>query len=209
MSRGKGIFITFEGAEGSGKSTQIKRAAAYLRRKGFNVLVLREPGGTRIGEAIRKIILNPAHREMFSETELLLYLAARAQIVREKIRPALSKGRVVICDRFEDSTLAYQGFGRGLSLKTIERVSRELVREKNLPDLTFILDLSPRRGMRRGGRRDRIEKASFRFHEKVRRGFLTLARKDPKRYRALDGAASIEFVAKKIRTVLDDFFRAR
>src|SRR5262245_53090800 len=115
----KGYFVTFEGAEGSGKSTQIRAAAEFIRAAGRDVVLLREPGGTRISEAIREIILNKDLTEMSKETELLLYLAARAQIVREQIQPALQKGKVVICDRFEDSTKAYQGFGRGLSLTAI------------------------------------------------------------------------------------------
>ena len=116
----KSYFITFEGPEGSGKSTQIKRIAAYLKRKGRRVLLLREPGGTAVSEAIRSILLNKRYKEMQPETELLLYLAARSQIVREKIQPALKKGWVVICDRYEDSTLSYQGYGRGFREVTNE-----------------------------------------------------------------------------------------
>src|SRR5437868_590057 len=152
----KGLFITFEGVEGSGKSTQIRKAAAYLRRKGHPVLLLREPGGTRVSEAIRDVILNPAFKEMRPETELLLYLAARSQIVREKIEPALVRGKIVVCDRYEDSTLAYQGFGRGLPLRAIENVSGELVRGNIVPRLTFLLNIDPKAGMQRGGRHDRI-----------------------------------------------------
>lgn len=202
----KGYFITFEGAEGSGKSTEIRKAAAFLRKKGYRVLVLREPGGTRVSEAIRKILLNRHFREMGPETELLLYLAARAQIVREKILPAIRKGFVVISDRFEDSTLAYQGFGRGIDLAQIERVSRTWVRGHLLPDLTFLLDIDPRLGMKRGGRKDRIERQSFDFHRRVRQGFLTLARKQPKRFAVLDARKPKEFIARKIQEVLDRVF---
>ena len=202
----KGYFITFEGAEGSGKSTQIRRLAAYLRRKGRKVLLLREPGGTRVSEAIREIILNKFFKEMKPETELLLYLAARAQIVRQKILPALQKGQVVICDRFEDSTAAYQGYGRKISLEAIEKVSKLLVRGNLVPSLTFILDIDPRKGMARGGRHDRIERESFQFHERVRHGFLQIARKNPKRCIVLNGLESRQAVSQKIRKKIDRVF---
>jgi len=241
----RGLFITFEGAEGSGKSTQIRRLAASVRRKGRRVLALREPGGTRAGEAIRRILLDSrrggsclAGRRartvppLTPETELLLFLAARAQLVREKIVPALRAGTIVICDRFEDSTLAYQGYGRGIPVETIRKIWR-LVSKAGArspgtgkgagtrplsPDLTFILDITPRRGMARGGRRDRIEKESLKFHKRVRRGFLTLARRKTKkcqtlfsqkasdtfnRYVVIDAGLPIETVAQKIREHLD------
>ena len=204
MKRGK--LITFEGAEGSGKSTQIRGAAAYLKRKGHSVLLLREPGGTRVSEAIREIILNKEFKEMRRETELLLYLAARAQIVREKIEPALEKGKIVICDRFEDSTLAYQGFGRKMPVNSILAVSKMFVRGLLAPDLTFLLDIDPRIGMKRGGRHDRIERESYLFHQKVRRGFLTLAKKNPKRFVVINSALNIETVSRKIREALGRVF---
>ena len=198
-----GFFITFEGTEGSGKTTQIRRTASHLRQRGSRVLLLREPGGTRVGEAIRRVLLNRNFKEMKRETELLLYLAARAQLVREKIRPALQKGTVVICDRFEDSTVAYQGFGRGIPFPVLESVSRSLVRGRLRPHLTFVLDLPPRHGLKRGGRRDRIERESLGFHQKVRQGFLRLARKDRRRVVVLDGREGRETTARKIRKVLD------
>ena len=201
--KAKGLFITFEGTEGSGKSTQIKRAADYLRRKGYRVLVLREPGGTRVSEAIRKIILNKNFLEMRAETELLLYVAARTQIVREKILPALKKGMIVICDRFEDSTMAYQGYGRRIPMSAIHFVSRSFVRGSLQPDLTFLLDVDMREGLRRSGRDDRMEREPLSFHEKVRRGFLTLARKNPKRFIVLGGRRSREAVARTVREILD------
>jgi dTMP kinase len=198
----KGLFITFEGTEGSGKSTQIKKAAAYLKRHGRKVLLLREPGGTKVSEAIREVILNKDYMEMVPETELLLYLAARGQIVQEKILPALKKGMAVICDRFEDSTLAYQGYGRGLSAGAIEQVSRLFVRGSLQPDLTILLDIDPKQGLKRGGRHDRMERQSDKFHQKVRQGFLDLARKNKKRYRVLDAAQPIETVAAGIEAIL-------
>ena len=204
----KGIFITFEGGEGSGKSTQIKRAAAYFKKKGRRVLLLREPGGTRASEAIRKVILDKNLKGMSCETELLLYLAARAQIVREKILPALQKGTVIICDRFEDSTIAYQGYGRGISVEVIKSFARFVcgvgaIHESPLrPDLTFLLDIDPTAGMARGGRHDRIERESLAFHRRVRRGFLALARKEPKRFVVLAATQSKAEVADKIRQIL-------
>ena len=218
MGLEKGLFITLEGPEGSGKSTQVKKIAAYCRRRGIHVLVLREPGGTQIGEAIRDLLLHLRVKSMAPETELMLYLAARAQIVREKILPALQKGRVVVCDRFEDSTLAYQGFGRGLNAAKIHAASR-LVRGTLQPDITFLLDIDSAEGLKRAGRRsissarsrgrdgrvfaDRMEKAPLAFHRRVRNGFLTLARRQKKRFRILDARQSPERVFKKIREVLD------
>lgn len=201
----KGYFITFEGAEGSGKSTQIRRAVAFLKKKGRSVVMLREPGGTRIGEAIRAILLDKDLKEMDPVTELLLYLAARVQIVHEKILPALKKGKVVICDRFEDSTRAYQGFGRGLSLAAIEEASR-LVRGTLKPDLTFVLDIDIAKGLKRGGRHDRIEREALSFHRRVRRGFLALAKKEPRRMVVLDTSRSVEYVSGKIRERLERVF---
>lgn len=206
MRKHKSYFITFEGAEGAGKSTQIGRAARYLKGKGYSVLVLREPGGTRIGEGIRKIILNKNYREMSRETELLLYLACRAQIVKERILPALQQSKIVICDRFEDSTLAYQGFGRKIPVPSIQTIARLVVRGSLVPDLTFILDLNPRRGLKRGGRRDRIERESYLFHDRVRRGFLRLAKRDPKRCIIINADQSVKAVAKKVKEALDRVF---
>ncbi len=199
----RNLFITFEGTEGSGKSTQIKRAAVYLKKKGLKVLLLREPGGTRVSEAIREVILDKTLKEMTSETELLLYLAARAQIIKEKIRPALEKGVTVICDRFEDSTLAYQGFGRGFQIQRIEALSQWLVRGSLKPDMTFLLDIDPRLGMKRGGRQDRIERESLVFHRKVRQGFLKLAAKHPRRFVVMDALQSRDAIAQKIKERLD------
>ncbi len=201
----KGYFITFEGAEGSGKSTQIRNAVAFLKKQGRSVVMLREPGGTRISEAIRGILLDKNLKEMNPVTELLLYLAARAQIVHEKILPALAKGKVVICDRFEDSTRAYQGFGRKISLEAIEEASK-LVRGSLKPDLTFVLDVDIAKGLARGGRHDRIEREALSFHERVRRGFLALARREPKRMVVLDTSKPVECVSEKVRERLERVF---
>ena len=201
----RGYFITFEGAEGSGKSTQIRNAVAFLKKKGRSVVMLREPGGTRISESIRAILLDKKLKEMDPITELLLYLAARAQIVHEKILPALAKGKVVICDRFEDSTRAYQGFGRKISLAAIEEASK-LVRGSLKPDLTFVLDIDIALGLKRGGRHDRIEREALSFHRRVRQGFLTLAKKEPRRMAVLDTSKSVEEVSRKVQERLERVF---
>ncbi len=201
----KGYFITFEGAEGSGKSTQIRNAVAFLKKKGRSVLMLREPGGTRISECIRAILLDKRLKEMSSVAELLLYYAARAQIVREKILPALKKGKVVICDRFEDSTRAYQGYGRKIPLEAIEKIG-QLVRGSLKPDLTFVLDIDIAKGLARGGRHDRIEREALSFHQRVRHGFLALAKKEPRRMVVLDTNESVESVSRKVRERLERVF---
>lgn len=198
----KGYFITFEGAEGSGKSTQIRKTVAFLKKKGCSILMLREPGGTRISEAIREILLDKRFREMNPIAELLLYLAARAQVVHEKILPALKKGKVVICDRFEDSSKAYQGFGRRISLKVINDIS-SLVRGVLKPDLTFVLDIDIQQGLARGGRHDRIEREALSFHKRVRRGFLELAKNDPQRIVVLNTSRPADWVSQKIRERLE------
>ncbi len=201
----KAIFITFEGGEGSGKSTQIKEAADYLKKLGKKVEVYREPGATQVGEAIRNVILNPKLSRMTAETELLLFLAARAQLMREKIVPALKKGKIVLLDRFEDSTLAYQGYGRGVDIKKIASFF-SFVRGNIVPDLTFFLDVPVALGMDRAAKRgkaDRMEKAKRDFHERVRKGFLTLASKNPNRIKVIDSSATISVVREKILEQLD------
>lgn len=203
----KNCFITFEGAEGSGKTTQIKAAAKFLKSKGYDVVLLREPGGTQVSEAIREILLNKNNTQMCPQTELLLYLAARAQIVNEKILPALKKGKIIICDRYEDSTLAYQGFGRGFALEAILKVSKDLVRADVVPQLTFLLDIDPAKGMKRGGRHDRMERQSLAFHRKVRNGFLKLAAKNKKRFTVIDSSKPIEQVTDKVIGKLKNVFK--
>ncbi len=203
--KSKGYLITFEGPEGSGKSTQIRLAVNFLRKKGYPILLLREPGGTPTGEAIREVLLNKRLKAMTPETELLLYLAARAQLVREKINPSLKQGKIVIVDRFEDSTVAYQGFAGGVPLKTIEELSK-FARGNLKPNLTILLDVETQVGLKRSGRGDRIEKKSVAFHEKVRKGFLTLARREPQRFLVVPPGLSIEVVRKKIEEKLDERF---
>jgi len=181
MKRTKGSFITFEGIEGSGKSTQCKRAAQYLKCRGYAVLLLREPGDTIIGEKIRKILLDKKHTAMSVESELLLYNAARVQLVNEVIVPALKKGTIVLCDRFYDSTIAYQCYGGHLNRNDTERINAFAAGSVK-PRITFLLDSDVARGLTRAGRGDRMELKSLAFHKRVRRGFLSLAKKYPRRF---------------------------
>lgn len=180
-----GLFITFEGAEGSGKSTQIARCAQYLNDGGHDVLVIREPGGVKISETVRGILLDPAHAEMGAECEVLLYMAARAQLVREVILPALDAGRIILCDRFLDSTLVYQGFGHGMDLEDIRRIG-DFATCGIAPALTVLFDIDTAEGLRRAGdQKDRIEQRSLEYHSRVRQGYLTLARQEPQRIKVV------------------------
>jgi dTMP kinase len=187
----KGIFITFEGPEGAGKSTHIRLLAAYLRQKGLRVLLTREPGGTKISEAIRKILLSRKNKKMSDTCELMLYLAARAQLVEEVILPALKKGKVVISDRFMDATTCYQGYGAGINLGLIKRLNL-FVTKGIKPDLTLILDLNAKEGLRRAGRKDRIEEKALAFHRRVHCGYLKLARQQPKRIKLIPVCRTIK-----------------
>lgn len=201
----RGLFITFEGVEGCGKSTQIERLRLHLEACGQRVLMTREPGGTPIAEAIRDLLLDPSHHAMSPSAELLLYEAARAQHVDERIRPALESGVTVLCDRFADSTTAYQGAGRGLPLNALEYL--HLIATGGVwPDLTFVIDLPVEIGLERArarGRADRMEQEALAFHERVRQGFLELARREPARIRVIDGTQSIDEIAAAIRRALE------
>lgn len=183
-------FITFEGPEGSGKSTQIRLLAERLRRGGRTVLLTREPGGTHAGEAIRRLVQHESSdAEMGDRAEALLFCASRAQLVAEVIRPALDRGEWVLCDRFTDSTLAYQGSGRGFSIPDL-RALNAFATGGLVPDLTFLLDIPVEEGFRRLSNRmaaaaDRIEKAGRAFHERLRQGYHELARIEPDRFRVL------------------------
>lgn len=194
----RGKLITIEGPEGSGKSTQSKLLCDFLRRKGYKVLHTREPGGTKISEAIREILLNKENKDMTSVCELFLFLASRAQIVDEVIIPALKKGYAVVCDRFQDATVAYQGYGAGLDLKLIERAGR-LATQGLKPDITILLDISTKIGLCRAGKKDRVELKPSEFHKRVRRGYLALAKKEPKRIVLIRVNGKIEDVQDKIR----------
>jgi dTMP kinase len=198
---GHGKFITFEGGEGCGKSTLIERLAARLRNRGLTVLVVREPGGTGVGEQIRHVLqYSKESVGMVPETELLLFCASRAQLVREVIRPELAKGHVVIADRFCDSTAVYQGVGRKLAPADVAAINGFAVGDCR-PNLTLVIDLDPRIGLERARGRelfDRMENQSLEFFERVRLGYLELARQEPDRVKVIDGNQSILAVGEKI-----------
>lgn len=209
-----GLFVTFEGPEGSGKTTQIGLLAAWLREMSCDVLTTREPGGTRIGDTVRNVLLDPARVEMDPVTEILLFSAARAQLVAEVIRPQLKRGGVVLCDRFADSTLAYQGYGRQLDLKTLRMITSFATGDLT-PDVTICLDLPVREGLRRkqGGDQvewNRMEREKIEFHERVRQGFLLLAQAEPHRWLVVDARRSISEVQSDVRErVLTHMHRTR
>jgi dTMP kinase len=206
------LFITFEGVEGSGKTTQIRRLKRYLTQKGIPCKVTREPGGCPIGERIRKILLNPDHREMTPLSELFLYEASRAQHVKEVIEPFLKRGIVVLCDRFIDASIAYQGYGRKVDLNWVARLNR-LSAEGIKPDITFLLDCPIDLGLKRALRRNRalnqekegrFEREKVQFHHRVRGGYLSIAKKDPQRVKVIDTRQGEERVFEKIRKIVDN-----
>jgi dTMP kinase len=205
----RGRFITFEGIDGCGKTTQFRLLAQWLRERGKDVVETVEPGGTAIGQQIRRILLDPASAEIQPRTELLLYFASRAQNVDQVIRPAIDSGRIVLCDRFTDSTFVYQGCGRGLDSDVVLDLDRIACRGLK-PDITFLIDIDPETSLARARRRNerigpaesRIDDESAAFHERVRRGYLALAKTEPERIIVIDGAASIGDVAQRIRETL-------
>jgi dTMP kinase len=206
----KGIFISFEGPDGSGKTTQIRLLADYLTEKGYPVVMTREPGGTRISEDIRKIILDPDNKEMDDMTEALLYAAARAQHVEQLIRPAVEEGKIVLTDRFMDSSIAYQGYGRDLGDKI--RIINEYAVNGMHPDLTFFLDLSAEDGIARAGKReklDRLEQESLDFHRKVYEGYIQLSHIYKDRYVMIDASRSIDEIFEEISTKLEKYISER
>ncbi len=196
------LFITFEGPEGSGKTTQIRLLAATLAQGGWPTLTTREPGGTRIGDGIRALLLDLAHTEMSPRAETLLFNAARAQIVDQVIRPALGRGEVVLCDRFADSTLAYQGYGHGQALDPLRQLAAYATAGLT-PDLTIFLDIEPVAGLHRKqmGAADewnRMEAKAVVFHQKVRDGYLALAQADPARWLVLDATQPVDLLSAAI-----------
>ena len=201
------MFISIEGIEGSGKTTQIGHITEFLQQKTIRYVITREPGGTQIGKKIRSILLDPESRSMEPLTELLLYMADRVQHVTETIRPALASGKTVLCDRFYDATVVYQGFARRIDLGLIHTLHKMLL-DGIQPDLTLLLDLSPEEGLARawrqienGSRTDiesRFEREAIRFHEKVRAGYLELARKEPKRFRVINAVQDEKKVQREI-----------
>ena len=203
----KGIFITFEGIEGSGKSTQMAALAESLVQKDWKVLKTREPGGTKLGESIRNLLLDALHQDMDPKTELLLYLASRVQHLKEIILPALQQGSVVLCDRFSEATLAYQGYGRGLELEKIKSLLRYAT-DGRKPDLTILLDVEARQGLTRIGTRtskDRLEREQLEFYDKVRQGYLKLAEMNPRRIIIIDASRDFEKVAAQILEIVGSF----
>ncbi len=197
-SRSKGIFISIEGPDGSGKSTQIENIKEFLREAGIDFVFTREPGGTAIGERIREIILDRNCKEMDSMTEALLYAAARAQDVAEVIRPALAAGKVVICDRFVDSSLAYQGYGRGLG-DAVTIINGYAI-DECVPDITFLLKLDPRvgKGRIKDELQDRLEAEKEAFHMEVYQGYLELEKKYPNRIVGIDASGSVDDIKEQI-----------
>lgn len=218
--KGRGVFITFEGIEGCGKTTQMRRAEASLRQGGHPVFLTREPGGTRIGERIREVLLAPEHGSMAPLTELLLYEACRAQIVTELIRPELARRSVVLCDRFSDATVAYQGYGRALDLELIDSLNRTAVGGTE-PDLTLLLDCPVELGLARvrgrlgtgagggPGGLDRLESEATAFHQRVRDGYLAIAARDPGRVRVLDARRDADAVHEESMLHISRLLRER
>ncbi len=204
-------FITFEGIEGSGKSTQAALLARYLERKGRKVVAVREPGGTALGDRIRELLLQDRESGPSPMAELFLYEASRAQVVEEVIGPALGGGATIICDRFTDSTVAYQGYGRGLDIGTIE-VANKAATSGLVPDLTFLIDLDPETGLRRalsriaeegGPREDRFEKETLDFHRRVREGYLAIARREPERVYVINGSGEIPSIHRQVCDIME------
>ena len=203
----KGKFVTFEGGEGCGKSTHIDHLVAQLRTRQRTVLVVREPGGTEVGEQIRHILqYSKQSASMVPEAELLLFCASRAQLVREIIQPALARGDVVIGDRFLDSTTVYQGVGRKLNADSVAAINRFAIGDC-VPDLTLVIDLDPQIGLERARGRelfDRMESQSLEFYQRVRRGYLDLAKREPGRVKVIDGNQSIDAVGRQIWELVSD-----
>jgi dTMP kinase len=205
-------FITFEGGDGSGKTTQLKALESHLRARGKSCLSTREPGGTSLGDLIRQVLLEVGKQPITSPTELFLYLADRAQHIHEVIIPALERGKIVLCDRHTDSTLAYQGYGRGIDLGLLRSLN-DIASQGIKPDLTLLFDCPAEIGLSRTAQRqsqtasgrneDRFEREKIEFHERVRAGFLELARAEPHRFRIIDAARSSEEVGQEIKNIID------
>ncbi len=210
--KGLSLFITFEGGEGSGKTTQIRRLQRYFTQKGIPCKVTREPGGCPISEKVRKILLNPDHYDLAPMSELFLYEAARAQHVEEVIKPLLRKGIVILCDRFSDATLTYQGYGRRIDLSLIESLNHHATQGIK-PDVTFLLDCPSDTGLKRARQRNqalkkekegRFEEEEVQFHHRVRRGYLSIARKESHRIKVIDTREGEEKVFQRIRRIVDE-----
>lgn len=202
------MFITFEGPDGSGKTTQIPLLVDYLRAAGCAVFATREPGGTPIGDQIRRVLHDLKNAEMHARTEILLYAASRAQLVAQEIRPRLARGEIVICDRYADSTLAYQGYGRGLDLRTLRQIL-EFATGGLRPDLTIYLDLTAEEGLARraqasqdGAEWNRLDAEGVEFHRRVRAGYQALIAQEPQRWASISGAGEVATIQAAIRAVV-------
>jgi dTMP kinase len=206
----KGLFITFEGLDGSGKTTQIKLLYDYLKERGLDVITAVEPGGTEIGRKIRKILLDKDNHEMSYKTETLLFLASRAELVSKVISPALNKGRIVICDRFFDSTVVYQGIARGLGVDEILNMSLWATGGV-VPDITFLLSVKPDKGKKRMDRaskkRDRLELEKDNFRREVYKGYLSIAGKHKERFVVIDGEKNIEDISEEVKRKVENYLR--
>jgi dTMP kinase len=200
-TKGRGLFVTFEGPDGSGKSTQARMLVARLRLEGRDVLESVEPGGTPIGQQIRRILLDPANKELTATAELLLMFAARAQNVEQWILPALAQGKIVVSDRFTDSSIAYQGAGRGLGWEKVLEVDR-IACQGLVPDLTLCIDIDSETGLARaqsrGGLETRLEEQAIEFHKRAREAYHQLARREPQRFRLIDGNGTPDAIAAKV-----------
>lgn len=200
------MFITFEGPDGCGKSTQLALLGEYLAQKGYNVVTTREPGGTSIGEKIRAVLHDLSNEDMHARTEILLYSASRAQLVEQLVRPALSEGKIVLSDRFYDSTLAYQGYGRGLDLKSLEAITAFATGGLR-PDLTIYIDVDPRVGLERRQKDaqaewNRLDALELEFHRRVHEGYRVLIRAEPERWITINGMRPIEAVQADVRSAV-------
>ncbi|SNZ18301.1 thymidylate kinase [Terribacillus aidingensis] len=208
-----GLFITLEGGEGAGKTSAVPLLAARLEEEGYQVLSTREPGGIEIAEAIRAVILDPSNTKMDGRTEALLYAAARRQHLVEKVWPALEKGMIVLCDRFVDSSLAYQGYTRGLGMEEVMEINRFAV-ESTMPDLTLFFDISPKEGLARisenkGREKNRLDLETLSFHERVYEGYKILQEQYKDRFVALDAAKPLAEVAEEAVQAIMTFLKQK
>ena len=211
-----GIFITLEGIDGTGKSTHARRLAAYLHKRGIATVVTREPGGTKVGEQIRRLLLNPKVTRMSSLTELTLMYAAREQHLEEVVRPALARGRVVISDRYNDASFAYQGYGRMLGVQTVRALDR-IICGRTQPELTLLLDLDPQTALGRARKRNtqhrvkntRFENHGLKFQKLVRAGYLALAQKQPRRIKVIQADRPVAEIEAEIRKIVDALLARR
>ena len=211
-----GLFITLEGIDGTGKSTQLRLLAQHLKKRGLAVCVTREPGGTKVGERIRKILLASTATQLAPLAELALFYAARAQHLQEVIRPALAQGKIVLSDRYNDASLAYQGYGRELGAETVRAFDR-IICARTQPDMTIVLDLPPRlsleraqgRESRRKSKQGRFESQDLSFHKRVRDGYVAIARREPNRVKVVQADRAVGEVHAEIRKLVDVFLARR